>query len=422
MLVDLEPQLRRRGVHVPLAGRNGARSARHAQLKRALDRGKPGPEQGPWRQLLEEIRASDARQFVISDESFSQRPQPQIAKAIAEVARLASLDVDIVGYVRPQWQYIEARYAQMVKHGWGWSPFERFVAETLMRAAVRGHAWLDYGSVFAPWREALGDSDHLTILPLEPSRPADGLVAHFLGLLGAGDLAWADQRRYNTRLGAKQVEVRRLTATALSRHVPPSGIPPMMKRLDDLPTLLGPDAPFAGLSQVRALELMEYLGPANAAFADEYGLDADGVLFRDAVADSLVRPNVAQWHHFQAHEQRAVREYVQRTVGVDPMPQSRRRATPARTATARLGSPRWLTAWLTDPRFLLWVCGRLAGWLLRVWGDRRRRPFRVHSPAGRSPRRSGRATAGGCGCSSPGRAAADAGPPSPRRDANRSSC
>ena len=192
----------------------------------------------------------------------------------------------------------------------------------------------------------------MTITPLGPPHLAHGLVAHFLGLLGVDDPAWRRcEARANLRLGAKETEVRRLTAARLSRLGPPGRSQPIMKRLNELPRLLPSDAPFAGLSRAQSLDLMEFFAVGNAAFAREYGID--DVLFRDPVVDDLQRPNVTQWHDLEAGEQRAVREYVQRTAGVDPAPRGRRRTMRA-LGGGRFGSRRWLATRLTDPR-IVWL-------------------------------------------------------------------
>ena len=370
-LAALEPQLRQLGVHVPVAGRIRHRSAYHAKLAPAPNGGALSSAKGSWGQLLDEIRASEARQFVISCEGFSANNGRKLPKIIEEVAKCGALDVDIVACVRPQCQYIESRYAQEVRTGYTHHPFDRFVAVTLMRQFAPPGFWLDYNRVFAPWRKVFGDS--VTILPMDSPHPPNALLERFFRLLGAGDLALNPQPSVNARLGAKEIEVRRLTAAALAGRVAPRRLQPMMARLRELPRLLEPDAPFAGFSRTQTLELMERLEPENAAFAREYGIDAEGDLFRGPVVDGLARPNVAQWHDLEPGERRAVSDYVQRTVGVDPTPRGRPRVAPARGATARLGSMRWLACWLTDPRLLWWVGVYLALRLVRTVMRPRRR-------------------------------------------------
>ena len=74
-LAALAPELRCQGVHVPVAGRSPRPdgSIRHANLLRALTGVDFKPEHGAWLELAEELRESNARQFVVSDEMLSRR-------------------------------------------------------------------------------------------------------------------------------------------------------------------------------------------------------------------------------------------------------------------------------------------------------------------------------------------------------------
>ena len=215
-LAALDPHLRERGIHVPEAARDEPGVAWHANLRREVSGFRHVLERGGWRALTEEVRASDARLFVISDETFGQRPPSGIHMAIAELAARCGLEVDVVAYVRPQCQYLESLYAEHVKIGLLSTPFEVCAAVDFAGGPVARHPWLDYGRAFAPWRAAFGD--RVAVTPFEPSRLPGGLVAHFLGLLGCGELAGAvPDIRANTRVGAKELEVRRLTTLALRR-------------------------------------------------------------------------------------------------------------------------------------------------------------------------------------------------------------
>ena len=100
-LAALAPELRCQGVHVPVAGRSPRPdgSIRHANLLRALTGVDFKPEHGAWPELAEELRESNARQFVISDEMLSRRPL-EATKALADLADWCDLDVRVLGYVR----------------------------------------------------------------------------------------------------------------------------------------------------------------------------------------------------------------------------------------------------------------------------------------------------------------------------------
>ena len=227
-------------------------------------------------------------------------------------------------YVRVQCQYLESLYAEHVKIGLLSTPFEVYAAGDFAGRPVARHPWLDYGRVFAPWRAVFGD--RVAVTPFEPSRLPGGLVAHFLGLLGCGELAGAmPDIRAITRVGAKELEVRRLTLEALRRT---GRCEPWqtVKRLRRLSGLLPGDRPFTGWDAGQAQDLMNRFATANQAFARDYGISAEGVLFEDSPVNGLVRPNVARWSDLTSDERAAVREYVREVVGVDPAPRSGRGA------------------------------------------------------------------------------------------------
>ena len=365
-LASLAPELQCQGVHVPVAGRSPRPdgSIRHANLLRALTGVDFKPEHGAWPELAEELRESNARQFVVSDEMLSRRPL-EATKAIADIADSCDLDVHVVGYVRPQYQYFEALYAQNPNLAERRLPFDLYAAASFAGRPVSRHPWLNYRTVFAPWRNAFGP--RVTVMPLEPDRLRRGLVAHFLGILDIGDLDTGTWPRVNPRRGAKEVEVRRLTALALVR----AGTTRRRRRerigrLNGLAKRLGRDNPFAGFGEAEAGDLMRRFEAQNAAFARQYGIDPTGEMFRDHVVDALKRPNIAQWHDLDESEQRSVREYVLQEAGVDPMPRHRQRAARVRTNAPALGSMPALAASLADRRFWSWMRTELVGGLRRA--------------------------------------------------------
>ena len=236
------------------------------------------------------------------------------AECVARLAAGANLEVEIVAYVRPQWERLEAHYAQVVSSGLRTTPFERFVSGAL---DGREDAILDYGAVLAPWREQFGD--RVSVWPVEPSQLPAGPVAHFIGVAAPGaeavTAAYAEPHR-NVRRGVRELEVRRLVCAALG-ELDAAGRVRAMGRLPWLPALVAGDAPFAGLTAAQAAALMHRFGPANARVAREYGIDRGGVLFRDCATDRCGGPVRARWMDIAECERRLIRRYVRSRVGVD---------------------------------------------------------------------------------------------------------
>ena len=330
MLIRRREVLRANGVHVPQAGLN--RNGSHHMLRREPHR----PWTEHWTLLAKEIRSVAAGDlggathgprrgkpaapwFVISGEEFT-RPEHRAVTAarLAELAEREDIEVDIVGYVRPQWQFLESVYTQRVHGRRIGATFDRFVAD-MLEAGERSE--LDYNVVFAPYRAAFGA--RVRVFPLEPSRLPEGLLAHFLGECGIHDrraLA-AGLARANPRRNAKATEVRRLVRVQTDRRLKAGlEVPSGLRHMTQLPSLIDDDEPFSGFDRSGIRELEAHFADANARFARDYGIDADGVLFRDPVDPGVRRPTVAQWRDFGAAERRRVRRYVLERTGIDLVP------------------------------------------------------------------------------------------------------
>ena len=335
MLDGLSASLEEHGVHVPVAARW---QGHHAHLVSDLMYWRHNPCPRGWTDLADELTRCRASRFVVSAEHFtSPWAGRSMAARVAALARDLDLDVEVVGYVRPQHERLESSYSQQVKTGLQTAPFEDVLND------APNDPRLNYNLVFEPWRKRF--SDRLSVYPLEPDRMPDGLLAHFLTLLGVGDLsaAAAALPRMNTRVGAKQMEALRLASKLLSDQMIDD---PAKSRLlapvrDGLPALLEGDAPFAGLSADQVTALNGHFAESNARFAREYGIDAGGVLFRESPAETPVRPSRAAWENFSAIERARVRRFVRDTVGVE-LPPGDYRAGPRREHVKAWEFIRWM--------------------------------------------------------------------------------
>ena len=271
------------------------------------------PRFGAGRELPDLARVSTASRFVVATGCLSGDAQRAAAQHIAEAAGRANLAVDVVGYVRPQYQCVESHYARLVRAGAERRRFPRYAAAYFGQPPSSGSV-LDYRRAFAPWRDAFGA--RVRAFPLESSCVPDGAVAHFLGVLGTRDLAAPDWAYASAVPGAKELAVYRRVAGALAA-LTPADRRERLARLAELPTLLWPDEAFTGFSAAEAVAVMGDFEAANAAFARDYGIDAAGRLFVDPVADALDRPSAVNWRDIEGFERRTVREFVAAAVGVD---------------------------------------------------------------------------------------------------------
>ena len=305
MLSEWALPLERCGVHVPVAGRG---SLKHTRLYR-ISNGRVVPAPCAWGDLGYELKNCAASRFVVSLEGFTAYPR-DCAGDVAAFAKSVDVDVQIVGYVRPQFQDVESRYVQHVKAGRETRPFEAVVEEY---SELRR---LDYNRIFAPWRKAFGQ--RVLVRPLDPQWMPDGLLADFLGVVGAPDLmAEAACRPHcNRRLGAKHVEALRLIAAAMRAAGDPEPLQlwlALQRLLWDVPAQLDSDVPFAGLDHGQIDALSSRFAESNAKLARDYAVDSEGTLFR-APADGLAIPVRAE---LSAAELQRLERLVRDTAGMD---------------------------------------------------------------------------------------------------------
>ena len=362
LLAARSRRLARAGVHVPLAGGGSGLPGAHQGLARELV--DPYGAAGNWTRVELEMRRSAAPRFVVSAEAFTgPAHRAKCAERLLGLAAREDLEIDVVGYVRPQWQWLESAYAQQATTGATGESFERFAARLL---AAGGRTRLDYNTVFAPFRAAFGD--RVRVRPLTPAHLPGGLLADFLGVLGVdpgvgGPAAWSGR---NPRPGAKDVEVRRRLCEAAG-----TALPGLARALRWLPALLVDDAPFAPLADAGIERIRARFAAANERFARDYGIDAQGVLFADDGAGGGRRRNVVRWDELAEAERRRVRRYALDRTGVDPDPA-------AGDPGGRLAAVRRLA--LRGPRLAAApAVGRLAtadfrarrAWARRAWARRR---------------------------------------------------
>ena len=198
------------GVHVVKPGVVPGRNRWNAGLARLLAGRSATAANRAWIRLAKETAAVDAERFVMSAEGIaSPNIGPHVADRLAALARGGTVEVEVVGYVRPQWQLLESEYGQRAAEGLIGVSFAQFVAGML---AAGRRSIVDYAVVFQPFRALFGN--RLRVLGLDPSALPHGHLAHFLELCGVD----AEAARGTTlpsadrRWGAKHVEVCRLVS------------------------------------------------------------------------------------------------------------------------------------------------------------------------------------------------------------------
>ena len=305
--------LRRDGVYAPRTGNVPHNRGTQRGLLRELHLARSPL----WRRLAQEIHVAAEERFVLSVEDLAHPWYRTAAVArLVDFAARERLDVDVIAYVRPQWQIIESEYTQRVCGREVGTPVRFPCFARGLLAAKKSDTILDYAALFAAYRKAFGA--RLRIFPLPASSQPDGLVPHFLEQIGAPGTRSAgvgapSRGRANVRRGAKEVEVWRLLRARIQTR---RGLPRRRPSLSGLSAVLD-DAPFAGFTvdEIGALEAR--FADANRRFAIDYGIDASGTLFREVDVGPGRRPNIACWEGFAPDERRRVRRLVRRQCGID---------------------------------------------------------------------------------------------------------
>ena len=313
MLHRLSPSLEQLGVHVL------ATIAIRGNHWRLVPRRTPESPQSAeflevrWQILFKEVMRCRAPRLVVSAEHFASPwgVAPSVRR-FAALAEAANLEIHIVACVRPQWQWLESSWTQRVEGMTALPPFGEWVDTGLEDLR------LDFAQVFSPWKEAFG---RVTVVPLERSQLPDGLLVRFLRILGVDDArtqaAARQMPRLNRRRGAKALEVRRLLSAAMHRHgLNLRQLRRIGRQLGALSEVFDDDPPFAGLTREGIDSIMARFASRNARFASDFGIDADGILFRDEPADGLARPTCFAWTDLTDEERLSASDFVRRRFGL----------------------------------------------------------------------------------------------------------
>lgn len=211
---------------------------------------------GTTADLVREIRSCDPSMVVLSAETFSVRPgDPVIADWAARLADEFNPNrVVILGYVRPQWSYLESHYTQMVKIGATGDRFQQFVDREQKRPIF------DYSLVFSTWLERFGDS--LLVRPY----PSD-VVADFFAVANLRKPQISP--RVNVRPGAKQIEMLKL----LNGDLKAKGDErrkAFARAQEWLAARYPEDLPFKALTPSLLIQIADRFAETNQGLADRY--------------------------------------------------------------------------------------------------------------------------------------------------------
>ncbi len=296
-LAEASGPLLEREILYPRAGRRGWG---HAQLARELlDTTTPVSEVPSHLSLLEEARTGAATALVVSAEALTvepANPRPvQWARALRDQVRPRELRV--VAYVRPQWEYIESNYAELVKNGRTWGPIDEYV-----EASLRRPYRFDYSAVFAGWREAFGAQ--LDIRPYGAAHFVGGdAVEDFWQAAGLGPAPERPGGAVNPRTGATTTEMLRALRGLLADYGF-DGLVPVKEALRGarrrIEAELLDDPPFRALTPDLVARIADGFASSNELFVRDYLGGRHASLFEPP---AYVAPATARWSPGEASPQ-----------------------------------------------------------------------------------------------------------------------
>jgi hypothetical protein len=226
----------------------------------------PGGREGE-QELLEEIRAASPSTLVLSAERFTSPVSPRPARwAEWLCTHLDARRVEVIGYVRPQWEYIESIYVQHTKAGLTRVDFESYLQSALADSTP------DYPTVFAPWRRVFGNA--LEIRPYAPELLVGrDVVEDFWHAVGLGSPPASLDRHRNPRTGAKATEMLRVLRSLLADYRLDGlvHVRQVMRRAQRrIEAEFPDDEPFRALTPDLVARIAESFRASNATFVRDY--------------------------------------------------------------------------------------------------------------------------------------------------------
>jgi hypothetical protein len=293
-LIDASEELLARGILYPRAGRQGPGHARLAGELAFLEA--PVTQAPSHKELLTEVRASDPHTLVLSAENFTPRESSWPADwALHLVEELSPRRVQVVGYVRPQWEFIEASYSQQVKVGITSLHFEDYLTKCFL------DPHFDYPRKFGPWRRAFGD--HLEVRPFSHEHLVCGdAVADFWSLVGLGSPPELREKYANRRPGAREIVLLRELSTRLTGRQAELPIRKILaKAAKRLRAELSDDSPFSPMDAELISYVAERFSASNKRFVNDYWDREHATFFALPVDGS--RLSASSWSLDDASEQ-----------------------------------------------------------------------------------------------------------------------
>jgi hypothetical protein len=181
-----EQCLERNGIFVPSSGRAWPGSGNHNLAWELSGDPRFDPALGSWRDVLGEIRSRNPPAVCLSSEDFVhlQRTPDSLCRIRQELNSIG-YQVRIVVYLRPQADYIESLYAELVKDR-SHIAFRKYLGEIFSSGAFSlGGPWtcpFDYGELLDSFAKAFR-ADRMVVHPYRANRRAKYLIDDLISVI-----------------------------------------------------------------------------------------------------------------------------------------------------------------------------------------------------------------------------------------------
>lgn len=184
-----EPCLARNGIFIPRNARPWLGARHHNLAWDLIGDGRFDPAFGSWPEVLSEIRSLNPPTVCLSSEDFGLlQLKPDSLIRIRQELNSIGYEVKIVVYLRPQSDFIESMYAELVK-GKRYLVFRTYLAEILLSGAFSlgspGTITFDYGQILDPFAKVFG-INCMVVRPYRANRKSKYLLEDFISVISAG--------------------------------------------------------------------------------------------------------------------------------------------------------------------------------------------------------------------------------------------
>ncbi len=189
LLLSNQLSLERNGILVPRSGRALPHSGHHNLAWESMGNSRFDPAFGAWREALGEIRSRNPPAVCISSEDFEYLYRsPRSLGALRQMLNSIGYEVTIVVYLRPQADYLESLYVELLKNGHHLT-FRDYLEQIFQRGPnAPDNFWaggFDYVELLDSFAAAFG-KDRIVVRPYHAHRRTKYLLHDFISVIAPG--------------------------------------------------------------------------------------------------------------------------------------------------------------------------------------------------------------------------------------------